>query len=276
MNRFLLFTILLFPLLTTAQEKQDRRVNFPKQEVLIKSLPSKKNVWVFIMAGQSNMAGRAFVEPADTLPDSRILTINKDNQLIEAKEPLHFYQPKLTGLDCGVSFARTLLPHLPHHVVILLLPCAVGGSSISYWLSDSIFNGIHLKSNFMDKVQLAKKYGTIKGILWHQGESDAFADRIPVYETRLKILFSFFRQYTGNAKLPILMGELGTYTKRADWRKNWAAINVIIDRVADTEKYCSLVRTADLTPKEDFIHFDSRSQRILGKRFAAAYLRIKK
>ncbi|HZL10732.1 MAG TPA: sialate O-acetylesterase [Prolixibacteraceae bacterium] len=270
----LLFLIFLIPMLTKGQNTLSSNTYFPKQTVSVDSLPAKENVWVFIMAGQSNMAGRAFVEPQDTISDLRIISINKENCLIYAKEPLHFYQPKLTGLDCGMSFARELIPHLDKNTVVILLPCAVGGSSISFWLNDSIFNGVHLKSNFMEKVELAKKYGTLKGILWHQGESDAFEAKIPEYESRLKELFSFFRKYIGNDSLPIMIGELGSYPVSETMKTNWSSINKIIHKVARNDKHCSLVSTGDLKPKEDNIHFNSPSQRMLGQRYAEAYLKL--
>jgi hypothetical protein len=272
----LLILIFLIPLITNGQTILSSTANFPKQTVYVDSLPAKENVWVFIMAGQSNMAGRAFVEPQDTISDPQIISINKENRLIMAKEPLHFYQPKLTGLDCGMSFARRLIPHLDKNTVVLLLPCAVGGSSIDFWLNDSIFNGVHLKSNFKEKVELAQKYGTLKGILWHQGESDAFEDKIPVYESKLNELFTFFRKNAGNDSLPIIMGELGSYPVSEKMKTNWNSINEIIHQAASADKHCSLVSTGDLKPKEDNIHFDSPSQRILGQRYADAYLKLMK
>lgn len=272
--KLFLILVLLLPVFSQGQNKIDHAVNFPKQILYVKSFPAKKNVWVFIMAGQSNMAGRALVEPQDTISNPRIISINKENRWVYAKEPLHFYQPKLTGLDCGMSFAKDMLPHVDKNAVIVLLPCAVGGSSISYWLNDSTFNGIHLKSNFEEKVNLAKKIGVIKGMIWHQGESDAFNNKIPVYGEKLKELFSFFRSYTGNEKLPIVLGELGTYTRKEEMRENWAKITEIIRQEAVSDKHCALVQTGDLKPKEDFIHFNSPSQRVLGKRYAEAYLKL--
>ena len=84
----------------------------------------------------------------------------------------------------------------------------------------------------MEKVELAKRYGTLKGILWHQGESDAFADKIPVYENKLKELFASFRKYAGNDSLPIIAGELGSYPVSEKMKTNWQSINEIIHRVA--------------------------------------------
>jgi len=273
MKNFLMLLFIL-PMLAGCQNIAERTTYFPQQTIYLDSLPVKENVWVFIMGGQSNMAGRAFVEPQDTISHPRIISVNKENRLIYAKEPLHYYQPKLTGLDCGMSFAQELIPQLDENTVILLLPCAVGGSSTSYWLNDSIFNGVHLKSNFIEKVELAKKYGSLKGILWHQGESDAFEGKIPSYENNLKELFTFFREYAENDSLPIMMGELGTYPIKEIMKNNWSLINEIIHQVADTDKNCSLILTSDLKPKADFIHFDSKSQRILGKRYADKFISI--
>ena len=50
----------------------------------------KKKTWVFILAGQSNMAGRGAVEAEDTITHPRINTNDKNGNIILAKEPLHF------------------------------------------------------------------------------------------------------------------------------------------------------------------------------------------
>ena len=83
----------------------ERTTYFPKRIEVMTNNIKKENVWVFIMAGQSNMAGRGIVEPEDTVSNKRILSINKDGQIVIAKEPLHFYETERTGLDCGLSFA---------------------------------------------------------------------------------------------------------------------------------------------------------------------------
>ena len=75
----------------------ERTTYFPKRIETMSNSIKKENVWVFIMAGQSNMAGRGVVEPEDTVSDKRILSINKDGEIIIAKEPLHFYEAERTG-----------------------------------------------------------------------------------------------------------------------------------------------------------------------------------
>lgn len=230
----------------------------------------KKQVWVFLMAGQSNMAGRGIVEAQDTIPDARILTINKDFQIITAKEPLHFYEPKLKGLDCGLSFANTLLKEVNKDITILMIPTAVGGSSTRQWLGDSVYRNVQLLTNFRQKMEFARTQGIVKGILWHQGESDANTRSIPLYKDNLKKLFGIFREYAANDKLPVLMGELGSFSKTP---AEWNTINEIIRQYAVSDPNAYLIQTSDLKHKGDFIHFDSEGQRQMGKRFAEAYLK---
>ena len=256
-----------------AQEICERTRYFPKHMEYIDTLPAKEKVWVFIMAGQSNMAGRGIVEPKDTLPHPRIISLNKNNDWVYAKEPLHYYQPKVTGLDCGMSFAKELIQGIDSSCIVALLPCAVGGSSIDYWLNDSVFNGVRLKSNYKEKVDLAQNCGTIKGILWHQGESDAFPDKIQDYEMKLKANFMFLREYAGNSSLPIIIGELGSLEVAAKYKDNWDSINQIIEKLASSDSNCYLIETSDLEQKNDSVHFDANSQRILGQRYARTFLK---
>lgn len=256
-------------LLTTLASAQDRRTqNFPKQRHFPSKLPPKENTWIFIMAGQSNMAGRGIVAPEDTLPDPRIVSINALNELIIAKEPLHFYEPNLAGLDCGVAFAREIARHDPS-ITILLVPVAVGGSSSSQWLGDSLHRGVRLLTNFRERVNAAKEYGTIKGILWHQGEADSESALIGGYDSRLRKLFDEFRAHCGDATLPILIGELGSFS---DNQANWDLINLSIHRYAERDKHAFVVETKDLKSKEDKIHFNAQGQRLMGRRMAETFL----
>lgn len=256
---------------SVAQDERNR--NFPKETVYPKKLPKKKNVWIFILAGQSNMAGRGFVEPQDTIPNSRILTINHKNEIIVAKEPLHFYEPKLTGLDCGMSFANHLLKNIPRKVTILLVPTAVGGSSSRQWLDDSVHRDVKLFTNFKQRVDFTKRHGVVKGILWHQGESDTNSQIIPGYDQRLEKLFAMFRSTCDNPTLPILVGELGAYSENPI---HWNLINEAIHRYSEKDLNIRVIATGDLSPKEDRIHFNATGQRTMGERMAEQFMSFRK
>ena len=267
-SKTLLLFLLLLGLSTT--QKDPRTEFFPKLEEKPEVIPAKENLWVFILAGQSNMAGRGKVEPMDTIPDPRILTINKTGEVILAKEPLHFYEPTLTGLDCGLSFGKELLKYIPDSVSILLLPTAVGGSAIQQWIGDETYRNVSLFSNFKEKVAIGKQYGTIKAILWHQGESDAASpETIDIYDKQLGVLFSKFRAEVGNPNLSICFGRLGSFSKTDE---SWQAINAKMEDYQKTDPFSYLIQTKNLNQKGDFIHFDSEGQRAMGVSFAKAYI----
>jgi hypothetical protein len=246
----------------------ERTAFFPRQVEMHGAVSNAQKTWIFIMAGQSNMAGRGLVEPKDTLVNKRILTIDSEGHLIIAKEPLHWYEPSRTGLDCGYSFGKTMIRQLPSDISVLIIPTAIGGSSISQWIGDSLYRDVKLLSNFIEKVQMAKQYGIVKGILWHQGESDANEVDIPNYKERLRILFAKFRSTVGYDSLPVLLGELGRFSKD---KEHFASINRVIHDYSSWDKNTAVIFTGDLKDKGDSLHFDSKSQRMMGKRFAEMY-----
>lgn len=235
---------------------------------LAQSLPEKQDLWIFIMAGQSNMAGRGKVEAQDTIANPRIWTINKEMKWTLAKEPLHFYEPKMVGLDCGLSFGNELLKYIPADVSIALIPCAIGGSSVEQWLGDSTHREVRLLSNFTEKVEFAKQYGMLKGMIWHQGESNANPISLPSYPERLKSLFDKFYSITDVPDLPIVIGELGAFRRPKSKAKNRKMINKKLHDIAKSGKNIKIIRTKDLEHKGDFVHFGSESLREMGKRYA--------
>lgn len=275
MNQQYLIFLLFFSLIAGAKAQQlttgdDRSAFFPKIEITPTDIPNKENIWVFVLAGQSNMAGRGKVEPADTIPDPRILSINKDGELILAKEPLHFYEPGMAGLDCGLSFAKTLLSSVPDHISLLIIPTAVGGSAISQWINDETFREVPLLSNFKKKIAIGKQYGTIKGVLWHQGENDAIKpETIAVFQRQLQKLFKIFRKEIGNKKLPVFLGELGSFSVN---NLKWQETNEQIRNFVSSDRHAYLIKTDDLNHLGDQVHFDSKGQRLMGRRFAQAYI----
>jgi hypothetical protein len=253
-------------------QSNSRKKNFPERTEYVQRLPGKQNFWIFLLAGQSNMAGRGFVEPSDTIPSSRIMTLNSENEWVYAKEPLHFYEPSMSGLDCGLSFGKELIKHLNDSIIIGLVPCAVGGSSTDQWLGDSLHRGVMLLSNFRQRTRIAAESGTLKGILWHQGEDNANELKFKNYRHELDSLFSEFRITASNDNLPILAGELASFLDRKKYGSYPDSVNKILNKIAAENKNVFIIKTADLKTKGDYVHFDSESQRIMGRRFAEKYI----
>ncbi|MCC5927360.1 MAG: sialate O-acetylesterase [Bacteroidetes bacterium] len=261
----LLITAFLLAFIQT----DDRTRYFPIAVEYPEALPEKHNLWIFMMAGQSNMAGRGQVEPQDTLSHPRVFTLDRNGNIVLAKSPLHYLEPTRTGLDLGHRFGYTLITQLPDSISVLLVPTAVGGSAISQWLDDELFRGVHLRTNFREQLDAAMQRGTPKAVLWHQGESDANDRNIPYYQDRITELFRLFREYAGNEQLPVILGELGLHDKNA---VNRARINDVIHDYAANDPRSAVVPTTDLSHIGDSTHFSSEALRTMGERYAQTYL----
>ncbi|MEG3659782.1 sialate O-acetylesterase [Arenibacter palladensis] len=271
-NKIFPLTIMLIFMLSVSygQDKNERTQFFPKEELSVNNIPDKANLWVFILAGQSNMAGRGLVEPQDTVPNNRVYALNGKGNIIIAKEPLHFYEPSMAGLDSGLSFGKSLIKHIPDSISVLLVPTAVGGSSISQWLNDSIHREVKLFSNFKRMAELGMQYGTVKGILWHQGESDAKTKEAPLYQSKLSELIYQFRKVVGNQETTVVIGQLGSYSTNPLWSK----INDHIKYYVSTDPNSGMINSQDLKDKGDKVHFDSKAQRALGERYAHEFIKL--
>jgi hypothetical protein len=238
-------------------------------------LPDKENFYIFLMVGQSNMAGRGVLQSSDTIPSDRVLALDRNNEWVYAKEPLHYYEPERTGLDCGLAFGKMFTKKYGKNITIGLIPCAVGGSTIQQWLNDSTYRGVKLYSNLLRKAGIGKQSGTIKGILWHQGESNAGRYSYQNYRQLLETFFTKLRNDLGDPSLPVYAGELASFLSR---RQNPMAdaINADLHKMEASFDNFYVINTQDLTPKPDSIHFDAKSQRIMGERFAAKVISNKK
>ena len=270
-NKFHLTIVLLSVLsMSYGQDTNERTQFFPKVELSVNNIPDKENLWVILLAGQSNMAGRGLVEPQDTVPNNRVYALNERGNIIIAKEPLHFYEPSMAGLDSGLSFGKALIKHIPDSISVLLVPTAVGGSSISQWLNDSIHREVKLFSNFKRMAELGMQFGTVKGILWHQGESDAKTKEAPLYQSKLSELIYQFRKVVGNQETTVVIGQLGSYSTNPLWSK----INDHIKYYVSTVPNTGMINTQDLRDKGDKVHFDSKAQRVLGERYAKEFIKL--
>jgi hypothetical protein len=221
---------------------------------------------LFLLVGQSNMAGRGKVEPQDQVPDVRILMLNKSNEWVPAIDPIHFDKPKVAGVGPAHGFAVAVAAAVPNRS-IGLVPCAVGGTSINQWKK-----GEKLYEDAIRRAKVAMQRGTFKAILWHQGESDLGDKKQEGYPEKLKQLIADFRADLGNADLPFIVGQLGEFHQKA--APDTDAFNAQLKEFAAAEPRCACATSEGLTSIGDNTHFDAKSQREFGRRYAAAYLKI--
>src|SRR5260370_9485413 len=87
---------------------------------------------IFLLIGQSNMAGRGVVEEQDRQPIPRVFMLNKAMEWGPAMDPVHFDKPDIAGVGLPRSFGNLLAPADPN-ASIGLVPAAFGGTSLEEW-----------------------------------------------------------------------------------------------------------------------------------------------
>ena len=236
-------------------------------------LPAKDKLHLYLLMGQSNMAGRGVIEEQDRQAPPRVLKFTKDKKWAPATDPLHFDKP-IAGVGLGTTFGRVMAEAQPD-VVIGLIPCAVGGTSLTRWQY-----GGDLYKQALDRTRTAMADGTLKGILWHQGENEAEVEtEAKTYGDRLAQMVRDLRQDLNAGEVPFVAGELGQFLERV--RKNgkpsyWPVVNEQLHRLPELVPHTAVVSSKDLCHKGDIVHFDSPSLRELGKRYAAAMRELQK
>ena len=236
-------------------------------------LPSKENFHLFLLVGQSNMAGRGVVTPADKLPHPRVLMLNQASEWVPAIDPLHFDKPA-AGVGLGRSFASAIADANPG-VTIGLIPCAVGGSPIDAWKPGVFYQPTqsHPWDDAMRRANVALKSGTLKGILWHQGESDATRELAPAYAAKIHDLIARFRAELHRPAVPFVAGQLGRFAE-SPWNEFKTQVDQAHRDLPRKVPRTAFVSTEGLKDKGDKVHFDSDSYRELGRRYAEAYLKL--
>jgi hypothetical protein len=238
------------------------------------ALPSKERFHLFLLVGQSNMAGRGIVTPDDKTPNPRVLTLNRAGEWEPAVDPIHFDKPAAVGVGLGRTFGIAIAEATPG-VTIGLIPCAVGGSPIDAWQPGVFYppTKSHPWDDALRRAKLALQFGTLKGILWHQGESDSNAALAPTYEAKLHDVIARLRTELRAPNAPFLAGQLGRFSD-SPWSEFKQRIDEVHRSLPRKIPHTAFVSSEGLKHKGDKVHFDADSYRELGRRYAKAYLEL--
>jgi hypothetical protein len=222
------------------------------------ALPAREHVRVFLLIGQSNMAGRGKVEEQDLKAHRRVVTLTKENTWTAAVDPLHF-DKRSAGVGLGTTFGKVLAEKYPNDT-IALVPAAVGGTSIDQWAK-----GGALYDEAVKRAKRATSDGRLAGILWHQGESGSDPR---TYAPKAEKLFADLRADLGSPDVPIVLGTLGDFFGPSK------AINPVLLKLAQSVRRCACADASGLKDKGDKLHFSAESYRELGKRYAEQWFKI--
>lgn len=221
---------------------------------------------IYLLIGQSNMAGRAEISgsDSDTLENVFLYTGITCNDWEKAANPLNKYSTirkdlSMQKLGPGYHFAKKML-ELNNENSIGLVVNAKGGTSITEWEPGSFFYNEAVK-----RTKDAMNYGILKGILWHQGESDVSA--FETYTSKIVKLIEAFRTDFILPGLPVVVGQLSEdKTQRVHFNKMILQLPLYIEHVG-------VVKTEN-TNTTDSTHFNGESQRLLGERYALEMYRL--
>lgn len=232
---------------------------------------------VYLLIGQSNMAGRGYMTPKDMkVFNKNVFILNNDGEVVPATNPLNQYSTIRKGMNIqrigpGYGFAMKISKKSKRK--ILLVVNARGGTTLSQWAKGESGEGYYEEA--VRRTRQAMQYGKLKAILWHQGCGDS--QNTDVYLQKLAVFVQNLRTDLA-ADVPFIAGELG------QWRSNVAAFNEMIHSISEYIPKSDWVSsdggvpiaTPDSQGEPNLMdpHFDRKSQIILGKRYAEKVLRF--
>jgi hypothetical protein len=248
------------------------------------------NFYIYLCFGQSNMEGQGAIEDCDLSPDARFQMMStldcgnrKMGEWYRAVPPLARCSTNLCPAD---YFGRTMVANLGEGKRVGVVVVAIGGIAIDLFDPDgweanvasmtekwqigavNAYGGNPL-GRLIECARKAQASGVIKGILLHQGETDAYSN---VWLQKVKKVYEHMLSEL-NLKaedVPLIAGEVG----HADQQGKCASANNTIDRLPTFVPTARVVSSVGCTLMSDNVHFNSAGQRKLGRRFAKEALSV--
>lgn len=248
------------------------------------------NFWIFLCFGQSNMAGQAPIEQQDLVENDRYLSMattdGSDRKLGTWRKAV----PPLCRADAHLGpadwFGRTLIDVVPKNVRVGIVSVAVEGCPITFFDKDQNapliakedrdwMNGILDQygrdpyERLLSMAKIAAKDGVIKGILLHQGETDAYDDQ---WRKTLRKIYHDLQQELrfDSTAVPLLVGEV----VRGEYGGICGHANPTINDIANHYPNTYVVSSEGCLSSDDNLHFSSEGYRQLGRHYALRYLEV--
>jgi Carbohydrate esterase, sialic acid-specific acetylesterase len=221
---------------------------------------------VFLLLGQSNMAGYPKAQQADKAEDPRIKVLGYDNCAATGRQidkwdtaapPLH--ECGIGAIGPGDYFAKTLIELVPQGHTIGLVPCAISGEKIETFLKV----GGNKYGSIVQRAKLAQQAGgVIDGIIFHQGESNNGDGSWP---GKVNTLVTDLRSDLGLGNVPFIAGELL-------YSGSCAGHNTLVNKLPGVVSNAYVVSAdglvVDPADTQWNLHFGHDSQVTFGKRYA--------
>ncbi len=229
---------------------------------------------VFVIAGQSNAAGRA-KDPVEDAPEIGIHLLRDSGTWDLAAHPLgdttgsvhlgHFENHN-PGHTPWLHFAKILKRTLGYPIGLVM--CAYGGSPLRWW--NPAENG-SLTKNMLE--MLADYDLHPKAMLWYQGEAEGFENSAETYFDRFSAFLSSVRASLNQPELPVITFQLNRQFCECDLAldRQWGIV-----RQAQRDAMYKLKNVWTLPTQDvamyDFIHIGASGNLVLGERAAKCAL----
>lgn len=230
---------------------------------------------LWVIAGQSNAAGYGRGEIQDP-PELGVHILRNEERWDLATHPLNDTRgnehANLEAANPGhspfLAFAKRLRRALGYPIG--LVQTALGGSPLSEWNPVENANA-SLYRNLLHCVELAG--GSVKGLCWYQGCSDAGPGACDTYLRRFEQFVTRLRRALSAPVLPVLTAQLNRYTDPegvAD-AAAWGMLREAQRQAARVIPHVAVIPTTDL-PLSDLVHTSPSGNLVLGQRFASTAL----
>lgn len=223
---------------------------------------------LWVLAGQSNMQGWGKLVDMDE-PQAGISLLDRDRRMwSQAREPLGWAEEAMNwesprGAGLGLPFAKEILRQT--EIPVGLIMSAVGGTSMADWDPGKLEKEPHSLYGAMIGT-IRDLGGTVAGVLWYQGESDA-NNEAHQYLERMKHFVAALRADIGDPQLPFIFAQLSVYNTFDEGGELWNRIQRDQLVLESATERTAMVPTIDAT-LSDPVHLDAASLREVGKRMA--------
>ena len=249
------------------------------------------NFHIYLAFGQSNMDGAGEIESQDLDVSERFKMMPAVDFPSKQRYKGNWYTavPPLCRETSGLSpcdyFGRELVNNLPEEISVGIINVAVPGCGIDLFDQDACQNYLTTAADWLqnfaklynndpyqrliDAAKIAQKYGVIKGVLLHQGETN---NGDPNWPGKVKKIYDKMLNDLGlnGNQVALLVGE----TVNADVGGACSLHNNVIANIPNVIPNSYVIKSNGLAHKGDGLHFTSESYRIFGKRYAEVMLNI--
>jgi Carbohydrate esterase, sialic acid-specific acetylesterase len=217
---------------------------------------AQQPIQVFLLAGQSNMVGRALPVTDGTPGPIANLLLYRNGTWRPAGDPLGPLNDPASGVGPGMTFGIGVLADEPPGTTVGLIMCARGGTPISAWQPgsgpfDSCKSAAHAAG------------GVVAGVVFLKGEYEALHGAAH-WQSKFTKVEAGFQKIFG--PVPFVLGQIGNVARpyAQAVRDAQAAADAQLAPV-------TLVSSIDLSIGLDGVHFTADAEKTLGYRYADAW-----